>query len=376
MNRPERMEPWRKRLLEGAGLEPRLEPGLQKELEEGLRDCVQDPAISERMARLAARRVLAELDGRHPAVGVSTVVSWGRSLFQPKRVLAALGVVLVLQIGGALAGELGPRALFVRIGNWFENHAASLAKRHHHGDPAPTIAAASDEAGKASQPSAAAAGTAVAKEFADGVSPAATGLVPPQGESTPIGGALVRRRLVAKPLRTESPAPAILPDSLESEAAVVSQAVSLASKDPRSALSLLTGYWRDFPAGALRGEAAIAEIGALQALEKHAEALALLDGWARAQFLGMNESGDELALTRLELMVDAGRCVEALPLLGRQLALPRTPRQRGRALLARAACKGKVGDVEGNRADLERYLKDFPNGSHAVQVRRALGIGD
>jgi len=362
--RPEPIEPWRTSLLEGAGLEPGLQPGLQKQLEEGLRDCVQDPAISERLARRAARRVLAELDGRHPAVGVSTVVSWGRSLFQPQRVLVALGVVLVLQIGGALAEEPGPRAIFVRIGNWVESQAASLAKRHPHGAPAPTIAAASDAAAQASQPSAAAAGAAVAKELA------------PPGEATGIGGALVRRRPAAKPSRTASPAPAVLSDSLESEAAVVSRAVSLANQDPRSALSLLTGYWRDFPAGALRGEAAIAEIGALQALQEHAQALALLDGWARDQFLGMNESGDELALTRLELMVDAGRCVEALPLLGRQLALQRPPRQRGRALLARAACKGKVGDVEGNRADLERYLKDFPSGSHAVQVRRALGVGE
>ncbi len=175
---------------------------------------------------------------------------------------------------------------------------------------------------------------------------------------------------------TRARAPAPSPDALESEAAVVSRAVSLANKNPAGALGLLSGYWRDFPAGELRGEAAVAEVSALQALGKHAEALAALDGWARDQFRGMNEAGDELGLTRLELMVGAGRCVEALPLLERQLSAQSAPRRQGRALLARAACGGKTGDSEGNRADLERYLKEFPAGSRADQVRHALGIGD
>ncbi len=371
MKRSQPVGPWPERLLDDDSAVP-LESRLAKDLQTVLRDGA--PESFERVARRAARRTLAQLDARH-SFGTHSALSWARFLLRPRLMLAAVGLALVLHFGGALAEELGPRAFF-RLGDWIGREVTSFAKSPHWRGPAPTTEARREEAAEVRPSSGIPDQTA---ELAASPAPitALAGpppLAPPLAMGGAMGGPVVRQGGALRSRRTREPVMASAPDPLGSEAAVVSRVVALAGTDSRGALNLLADYWRDYPRGALRGEAAVAEVSALQALGKGADALARLDGWARDAFHGMGQAGDELSLTRLELMVSAGRCAEALPLL--EVSASEGPRRFGRALLARAACKGKLGDSDGNRADLERYLRELPDGPRATQVRRALAAGE
>jgi regulator of sirC expression with transglutaminase-like and TPR domain len=42
-----------------------------------------------------------------------------------------------------------------------------------------------------------------------------------------------------------------------------------------------------------------------------------------------------------------------------------------RALHGRAACRLRLGDVDGAMADLDLYLRQYPNGRFAAEARRA-----
>jgi hypothetical protein len=172
---------------------------------------------------------------------------------------------------------------------------------------------------------------------------------------------------------TPNPSPT---DPLATEAKMVSRALALLDTDPRQALAQVEDYRRAFPAGALRGEAALAELRAFQAVGDPRAALAALDRIAAQGFVSIGGSAGELRVSRLELMVGAGRCREALDQLEPELANETSPRLQARLLLARASCRAATGDATGSRRDLQQYLAAFPDGPRAAEVRHRMKGGD
>jgi regulator of sirC expression with transglutaminase-like and TPR domain len=100
--------------------------------------------------------------------------------------------------------------------------------------------------------------------------------------------------------------------------------------------------------------------------------LALLDAMQRKSFAGVPRASN-LRLLRAELLGKLERCTEALPVLAEYVPLSMPAPQRERALLARASCRAKLQDCEGSRADLQTYLRDFPNGPYASRALMELG---
>ncbi len=78
-------------------------------------------------------------------------------------------------------------------------------------------------------------------------------------------------------------------------------------------------------------------------------------------------------LTHAEGMREASRCPEALHLFEKVLAAaPESTDLRERAVYGRAQCLGQTGDTTGARAELHRYLSNFPKGKFAAEARKAL----
>jgi hypothetical protein len=139
--------------------------------------------------------------------------------------------------------------------------------------------------------------------------------------------------------------------------------------DPAGALDTTRKYRVRFAAGALAGEADRIDVEALLALGRDGDALRLVDRMALAP-----GHAQELHLLRGELRAGAGRCAEALDdfanaLLGAGVS----DRIAERGLFGRAACRLRLRQGDGARADLTRYLQQFPRGGHVDEVRRALG---
>jgi len=340
-----------------------LEPGPQAQLRSLATACASAPVPSERVTRQAAQRAF---DSLPPFAGARGIPRWVLFGLRPGRIATALAVLLVLQLGVALAWKLAPGSLSTLAHRLLGRPAVHSAE-----PPEPKEIAPAPVPEAPVQPT-------------PGVLPAAQ--MEPAGAAAhsalAVPHAADRIHLAKHPAAAPAaPAPSAPPaqseDRLAAEASLVSRALTLASDDPRASLDLLGGYWKRFPDGALRGEAAVAEVGAHLALGENAEALARLDGLARDGFRGMQGTAEELRVARLELMAGAGRCPEALPLLEQELSGGALARPlRGRALLARAACRAKVGDATGNRDDLQRYLREFPDGPRAAEVRRVLGLGE
>ncbi len=135
---------------------------------------------------------------------------------------------------------------------------------------------------------------------------------------------------------------------------------------------MFEAYGFEQPNGALRGEAAVGQIEALLALDRDAEAIALIEAMQREGFAGVPRVSD-LRLLHAELLGKLDHCNEALPELGEYL-LPTVPsQQRERALSARASCRAKLGDVDGSRDDLQAYLRQFPHGRFAPKALMKIG---
>jgi Tetratricopeptide repeat len=160
----------------------------------------------------------------------------------------------------------------------------------------------------------------------------------------------------------------------DADAALYSLALSQLNiqHDPASALSTLEIYRREYPNGLFRAEAAVAEIRAnlMQGLD--GEALILLDAMHARSFDGIPQAF-ELGLVRAELLGQAERCKEVLPLLDTYLSPSLPPEQRERALFLRASCRAQLKDFEGSRRDLDDYLREFPQGRFASKARHAMG---
>ena len=134
-------------------------------------------------------------------------------------------------------------------------------------------------------------------------------------------------------------------------------------------------YRLRYPQGTLRDEAATLELDADLTLGNRAEALALLD-----RILDQSRSDrlprvSEWRLLRAELLAKDDRCPEALPTFDRLLL----SNLKQRLPCVNALCSGEpaggtapAGEPERSRADLQQYLREFPQGAFAASARQSL----
>jgi hypothetical protein len=182
-----------------------------------------------------------------------------------------------------------------------------------------------------------------------------------------------RRMVVAT---TAPTAPAILPSpalpplpGLGAESELVAASLAkLNLHDAAGALALADEHAMRFPAGPLSGEAALVRAQALAQLGRRTEALVALN---QAQSHDAGPAA-RIALVRGELRAAGGDCSSALVEFDAVLSgsdaelLPRARFDRG-------VCRAKLGDREGAREDLKKYLATQPTGPNAATARRALG---
>ena len=170
-----------------------------------------------------------------------------------------------------------------------------------------------------------------------------------------------------------APSPAAFPpvaSAIAVEQTLLGQAMRTlrGGQDARTALTLLAQHAERFPQGAFASEAMELRIEALLALEQGDDALAVLDGAALASL----PNRDEQRVVRGELRAAHQRWREAAQdfddmLAERRLpaANPKVRNLQGRALWGRAAARSRLGDAQGARADLDLYLRYFPDGQFA-----------
>jgi hypothetical protein len=168
------------------------------------------------------------------------------------------------------------------------------------------------------------------------------------------------------------PLPPVLPPptGAGAEARILRSALTAAHRqdDPAAALTLLDQYDALFPKGRLRAEAMLARAYSLRRLGRDDELLRLLE---RMPFADMPREA-ELRLLLGELLMPRGRYAEAAKDFEATLAASASDGLVERALLGRAACRSHLGDSQGARADLTRYLERFPAAPRAAEVRASL----
>jgi hypothetical protein len=176
---------------------------------------------------------------------------------------------------------------------------------------------------------------------------------------------------------TPPPAPSDAPDvtppapsAIAVEQALLGQAVRTLREghDARAALALLAQHAERFPKGALAAEESILRIEALLVLGQRNEALSALD---RAPLASL-PNRDEQLVVRGELRAANGRWREAeqdfdhvLHERGLPAASAKVRNIQERALWGRASARSRLGDQDGARADLDLYLRHFPDGRFA-----------
>ncbi len=166
--------------------------------------------------------------------------------------------------------------------------------------------------------------------------------------------------------REESP-PSVAPaeSDLSKESQLLRTAISrLERRDAAGALGDLDRHRAQFPDGALREEASVLRVNALLGVGRRAEALVLLEDLQRGG-LARFARATELRILHAELLAEASRCSEALPLFESSLAPNLEEPIRERALYGRASCRATVGDHAGSREDMIRYLQLYPRGRFA-----------
>lgn len=157
-------------------------------------------------------------------------------------------------------------------------------------------------------------------------------------------------------------APAAMPASATS-ASASSQTASLlkeivralrVERAPRRALALLDQHGGRLAGQAFAEESLLLRVEAMLALGDRAAVLRLLD---RTSLTDLSVSST-LLITRGELRAAANRCAEGVGDFDLVLAESRRPPKP--ALLGRARCKQKLGDLAGAQADFDRYRHEFP----------------
>jgi hypothetical protein len=167
-------------------------------------------------------------------------------------------------------------------------------------------------------------------------------------------------------------APAASPATrLALEAELLSRALGRLrrDRDPKGALALLDQHALRFPHGALAPEADITRVDALLALDRRDEAAAILNRLT----LPSSARGRELLVVRAELGARARRWAPAIADFTRALADPALePELTERSLHGRAACHLGNRNRAAARADLDDYLRRFPDGRFVTTARITL----
>ena len=164
-------------------------------------------------------------------------------------------------------------------------------------------------------------------------------------------------------------APSLRDTTLADESLLLGRAIARLrqQRDPASALVDLNLYAARFPSGVLGHEAERARVDALLMMGRLAEARAVLSNLT----LGTGARDRELRLLRAELNARSacGMAVEDFHAV--MIESPSDPLAE-RALWGRAACRARLGDETGARADLTAYLARFPQGPHVAAARARL----
>ena len=252
--------------------------------------------------------------------------------------------------------------------------APRLRARHETAAPPPTAPAPAHPAPRARH-----VGGAPAEEPALAAPP----VLPPPPEAPPpaaddrlthpVHRAGAARAIVAAPASAPAPAASLDAAALAQESELVGLALRRLRRDhdPRGALAALDEHDTRFAGGALGPEAEIARIEVLLALDRRKEALAILNGMAFPD----SARGRELLVVRAELRAGGG-CREAVADFTRALVDPALEAPLAeRALHGRAACHITMGNRSAASADLDAYLRRFPDGRFAADSRRSRGDG-
>jgi tetratricopeptide (TPR) repeat protein len=288
-------------------------------------------------------RIRAQIDAR-------TARAWwtGRRL----ALVGFLGVLLSASAAAAIYEFLGAQRPATTTGYPVEPNRASPAETSAVVPPAPD------------------------SSFVEPAPPANPSVPPPSRPDAPARSDEARPPSAAVPPRSRPRAPA-RPDEARPPSAPERQEGSLAAEakllasalralrqqhNAKQALAILDEYDVQFPAGTLASEARAARAEALLRTGRKTEALELLD---------RQKLSPELQVARGELRLAAGRVREALADFDAALAGTQDEIEE-RALYGRAACRVRLGDPAGGRADLREYLRRFPEGRFAGAAKATL----
>jgi hypothetical protein len=331
-------------------------------------------APAERAMGAAFRRIRAATEPSQVELQRLVVrgrgVSRGRTVHRVARV--AIAIALIIAMGGAVGAALiGWRYVAVT--------------RSRSSSPASSEATASRRAGAVRRHRAA--DLQMARPVEPAVSMAHEAPVPlvpseapePLAESEPAGAPVPSvPSLPSRAVAAAAPPPnarrmlgsLAVPSGEPSEAAALAEAFRQLQPggDASAALRFLDAYARQFPEGTLGDEARIARADALITLGRRMEALRLLE---EIEASGSTPTR-QVRITRAELLVEVGRCASAMRDFDVVLSGTRRDGVAGRALYGRASCSLRAGDTAGARADLRRYVADFPDGAAVVPAREAL----
>ena len=171
------------------------------------------------------------------------------------------------------------------------------------------------------------------------------------------------------------PAPVVAPalaGNADSETALLAGALAKLRHDgdAGAALALLDRDLARHPDGALVSEVTAVRVEALLARSEDAKALETLDTLPTPRV----PLDRRLRALRGELRAKAGRCAEAKVDFSATLRTPPSDAVDERALRGRAACAALEHDAAALRADLDTYVRRFPDRPFAEEARRRLEV--
>ncbi len=245
----------------------------------------------------------------------------------------------------------------------------------------PTIPKPTSQAAAPSEPTPASAAAAPTRDPRPRAAPVArayqAAMPPPELAVPPVGPVAVTAGPPAPAPATDPgslpslpPAPNPSPSTLAAETELLGQALRALRQggQPAAAIAVLDQYQVLFPAGSLAREAAVARVDALLAQGSRREALDLLSALS-VERMGRRH---ELLVIRGELRSASGGCAAAAEDFTLVLAEPAAPAFHERALHGRAACLLRQGETARAENDLREYLRRFPEGRFAAEVRQDL----
>lgn len=158
---------------------------------------------------------------------------------------------------------------------------------------------------------------------------------------------------------------------LQAESKLISHALMQLPSQPAEALRTLDEYRRKFPRGILAQEARVARVQALLTAGQRSAAFEELSAMTLSDYQRVPHGMVMLAV-RGELALDLGRPEQALDTFTTLLAQPAPRSVQERALWGRAQAQEKLDGPGAARADLERYLEEFPQGRFSANARAKL----